>query len=202
MSEAVTAIQWKSVGYLGPMGVASMAPAIVLFTTCSFSRSHVLRYPLPTAVSSLQDSRAHSVGLKGTGCTAGVNPLSMEEIIRLTAMLNSCAVTESPKPASSKMIGSLGLYLNEALASLTATPRLRLLSSLVDWGTSTLKGFSGAQLEFLVVSSRFPVRMSGGVFGVRVSGGGCWSTICRDTSGYMREMSLSFFVRVGFSFNF
>ena len=188
MSEAVTAMRWKRVGYFGPSGVASMASAFALSITCSDSRSLVLRYPLPTAVSSLQDSRAHSDGLNGTGCATGVYPLSMVEITTLTAELKSCVVIECPKLASSKTSGSLGLYLNEALASLIASLWPRLLASFIAWGISTRKGFPGTRLKVPLegvggrVSSFSPERLSGGVgFGVRVNGGGdCWSAIRRE----------------------
>lgn len=92
MSDAVAAMRWKRVGYLGPMGVGLMASAFALSVTGSYSTSQVLRYPLPIAASSLQESLAHSRGLNGKGITVEVYPLSSEEIIALAAELKVAAV--------------------------------------------------------------------------------------------------------------
>lgn len=43
MSEAVAAMRWKSVGYLGPMGLGSTTSALILPVIDSRSRSQVLR---------------------------------------------------------------------------------------------------------------------------------------------------------------
>ena len=82
------------------------------------------------------------------------------------------------------VMGSLGLYLNETLTSLTASLRALLLASFIDIWMSVPAWLSR-------ICSKFPLGLGGMVLGgfsglsggvgfrVRVGGGGCWSAICR-----------------------